>query len=228
MEEVTLLNQMLLFARVLSLTEEDRLVWNADPSGMFSVKYANEWLTLSYGPMVKLPDLIWKNISAPKMQFISWLAWKVKLKTFAFLQNIGVLDQNGCTLCIFCRSEIETGDDVLLHCGFVWKIWSEILLWCGVQWVLPGSIIILLNWWDGVKFKGMEKLIWEAVPSTIMRNVWKARNACKFEGKNVNWESLSESVKVNIALWVKFNLKGLAYSVNDSLQIGVHKGLLSL
>lgn len=100
---------MLLFAHVLSLTEEDRLVWNADPSGMFSVKYANEWLTLSYGPMVKLPDLIWKNISSPKMQFISWLAWKVKLKTSAFLQNIGVLDQNACTLCIFCRSEIETG-----------------------------------------------------------------------------------------------------------------------
>lgn len=148
MEEVTLLNQMLLFAHVLSLTEEDRLVWNADPSGMFSVKYANEWLTLSYGPMVKLPDLIWKNISPPKMQFISWLAWKVKLKTFAFLQNIGVLDQNACTLCIFCRSEIETGPCVTA----LWfclenLVRNTVMVWCSMGLTsLHYYLIELVGW----------------------------------------------------------------------------------
>ncbi|KAL7250716.1 hypothetical protein ACSBR1_012687 [Camellia fascicularis] len=42
MEEVTLLNQMLLFAHVLSLTEEDRLVWNADPSGLNRLMLKNQ------------------------------------------------------------------------------------------------------------------------------------------------------------------------------------------
>ena len=95
---------------------------------------------------------MWINYLPPKVQFFGWLAWKHKVKTSVFLQRIGVLDENASALCVFCKSEDESVDHVLISCQLVWKVWGGLLQWWGVLWVVPGSVVCLLQWWPGYNF----------------------------------------------------------------------------
>lgn len=44
---------------------------------------------------------IWKNIAPPKVQFMSWLAWRGRMKSAAFMQTVRVLKPNASILCVF-------------------------------------------------------------------------------------------------------------------------------
>lgn len=164
-----------------------------------------------------MPRLLWKGISPPKMQFTCWLAWRSRLKTFVFLQSVGVLDPNGSSLCCFCHSCAENVSHVFLHCQFAWSIWSEVVKWWSLVWVVPENITQLLDWWSGFKFKKMLKGMWNALPSVVMWYVWKARNEIKFAGSDVNWCGVCESIELHIAFLVKYHTKGLVFLVNDLL-----------
>lgn len=122
MEDCFQLIHILQSSPALSEVKDDRLVWRAEASGLFTVKSVYDWLNLNLGPLPTVPRSIWKNIAPPKMQFTCWLAWKDRLKTLVFLQNIGVLDPNVGPLCIFHNSNDEEVNHVLLHCPFAWKI----------------------------------------------------------------------------------------------------------
>lgn len=92
-----------------------------------------------------MPRFIWNNISPPKVQFLSWLVWKGRVKTSVFLHHIGVLRGEDVTQCIFCKSDLETVNHVLLLCPFSWKIWSAIIDWWGLFWVCLALLWICLS-----------------------------------------------------------------------------------
>lgn len=103
-------------------------------------------LQIECGPKLYVTWLIWNNSSPPKVKLFTWLAWKGRVKTTVFLQRIGVLSNNVCTNCVFCRDGLESVNHILLLCPFVWssfkfqklegQIWSSIrsaLLWSCVE-----------------------------------------------------------------------------------------------
>lgn len=163
----------------------------------------------------------WSNwtIYNLKNQSHSVYFWKI---FFCFwikyiFESIGVLDPNGSSLCCFCISCAEDVSHVLLHCNFTWRIWSELVKWWSLVWVVPESVNHLLDWWSGFKFKKILKCMWEALPSAVMWFVWKARNEIKFAGSVANWCEVCDSIKLHIALLVKYHIKGVDFSVNDLL-----------
>lgn len=121
--------------------------------GGFKVHFVYDWGLVSNGPIQRSVDLIWNNFSPPKAKFFSWLAWKGRLKIKELLHRFGIFECVYGLNCIFCHEATESVDHILLHCPFVWQIWSAIVSWWGFQWTMPSSIKGLLMWWLGWKFK---------------------------------------------------------------------------
>ncbi|CAL5334565.1 unnamed protein product [Camellia sinensis] len=214
-EDLRRLYEMLSNAPALVEGTPDSLSWAADSSGLFSVASAYKGCELSLATNSKIADLIWKNVSPPRVQFFGWLAWKGRIKTSYYLQRIGVLSDGFDPRCIFCKGEVENINHVLLFCPFTWRIWSRILQWWGIQWVLPGSISCLFNWCIGIKLQKQEQMIWRAIPLAVLWSVWNRRNECIFGNAQVDIDDLCESIKVRIALWVKSSCPSINYSVFD-------------
>ncbi|CAL5331040.1 unnamed protein product [Camellia sinensis] len=74
------------------------------------------------------------------------------------------------------RTEVEYDDHVLLHCLFVWLVWSHVIRWWGLVWELPGSVNDLLQWWAGVNLSKLERKIWNSILFAVLWSVWKLRN----------------------------------------------------
>ncbi|CAL5372109.1 unnamed protein product [Camellia sinensis] len=214
-EEVHRLNVLLAEVPNLNPLTEDYCLWRASNSGVFSVASVWKRLELVNGPTVSISKFLWKNAAPPKAQFFSWLAWKGRLKTAEFMQRIGAIPANVTTLCVFCKAEVETINHVLLLCPLVWKLWSALVNWWEVQWVTPGSVVILLDWWSGMKFRKKEFNIWKVVPLAMLWSLWKLRNECLFNNGTADFAQIVEQMKVRIALWIKSYVKGVNYTVHD-------------
>ncbi|XP_028091616.1 uncharacterized protein LOC114291928 [Camellia sinensis] len=174
-----------------------------------------KFVVATAGVSLSITRLIWLKCIPPKVQVFGWFAWKKRLKTKKFLLKLGVINQGISTACVFCGSEGESVNHVLLWCPFVWKIWAEMLNWWDVQAVIPGSVENLLLWWAGGKWRKIEKKIWRAIPLVVMWSIWKCRNECLFRATIPNLEDLCDLIKHRIAFWVKPHLSDLHYSVHD-------------
>ncbi|KAL7215451.1 hypothetical protein ACSBR1_027587 [Camellia fascicularis] len=141
-----LLNQ-LAAGPVLRPNQVDRPVWSASNSGQFSIASLYKLVVGNLGPTLSVNKLVWLKFIPPKVQVFGWMAWKKRIKTKEFLQRLGILTVNGsnlCNLCVFCKSEFESVNHVLVCCPFVWSVWSHMLNWWGTQGALPGTVDQLL------------------------------------------------------------------------------------
>ncbi|XP_028086494.1 uncharacterized protein LOC114287362 [Camellia sinensis] len=216
-EELGRLYEMLLNAPVLREEMSDRLRWGTKTSGLFSIASTYKWCKWSFVDNSRIVDFIWKNVSPPKVQFFSWLAWKERIKTSSYSQRIRVLSDDIDINCIFCKEVVESVNHVLLFCPFTWKIWSRILNWWGIQWVISGSVNSLLNWCTGIKLKKQKNMIWRALPLAVLWSIWKQKNDSIFNNVQVDLDGLCESIKVRIVLWVKTSCPSFKSLVDDSV-----------
>ena len=98
--------------------------------------------------------------------------------------------------CIMCRSNGETVDHLLLHCGKVYRLWSLVFRSFGFFWVLPRSVAdALFGWWN---WPGKHlSSIWNLAPLCLMWCLWRERNRRTFEDK----ESLDDQLlAISVAL----------------------------
>jgi len=214
-EEAYRLSCLLSSAPILCSTNPDELLWCADPSKLFSVSSIYKWTESSLGSAIPVAASLWNNFVPPKVQFFGWLAWLGKVKTSYFLHRIGILTGNVNLGCVFCHIEVESVEHILLHCPFVWRLWSDIICWWGLQWVIPGSVHGLLEWWSGSVMQRLEKKIWMAIPLATLWSTWKHRNECVFGASQPNLEALCDLVKVRVAMWFKASKIQVDFSIND-------------
>ena len=73
----------------------------------------------------------------------------------------------------------------------------------------------LLIWWQSFKFKKRKKLFWEAIPMTILWDVWKRRNDLKFSKVIFDWYGLVDSVKCRVVSWIKLKAYMKEYFIDD-------------
>lgn len=168
-------------------------------------------------PDLSVAKWLWKIAIPSKLQFFGWLAWQGRVKTTAFLHRIGMLPADASTLCVFCRSEVESVSHVLLHCPLVWKVWAAMLSWWDVCWATLSSIVALLQWWSGIRFKKKVLYIWKIVPLVVLWSIWKFQNEIVFNNGQANFSDLVEVVKLRVVFWAKSCVPGLQYSVHDFL-----------
>lgn len=175
-----------------------------------------KWMEASQGVDFTIARCIWNNLAPPKVQFLSWRAWRGRIKCSEFLQRIGVLSPNVSALCVFCRSELEFVNHVFLHCPFIWKLWANLVVnWWNYKWVIPGTVEGLLLSWLGIKMKKKMQAVWKTLPPAVMWSVWKNINDCVFNKVQPDWNALEDLIKARVALWVSSSLKGFNYSVHD-------------
>ncbi|CAL5373601.1 unnamed protein product [Camellia sinensis] len=118
---------------------------------------------------------------------------------------------------IFCKTQQETIEHVLLLCPLVWRIWSGLLQWWGVVWVVPSSIEGLLHWWAGLYCNKEERRIWRAIPLVALWSIWKHRNECLFQGSQPKMLELQEFIITRLAIWLKAAFKEFQFSIYDFL-----------
>lgn len=99
-DEMVRLVNLLQLALTTGLYQEDRAVWKASSSGIFSTASMYNWLESANGPISKISRLLWQNIAPPKVQFFGWGAWKGKVKTSVFLKRIDILNGSTSTSCV--------------------------------------------------------------------------------------------------------------------------------
>ncbi|XP_028071521.1 uncharacterized protein LOC114273902 [Camellia sinensis] len=145
-EELLRINGILRGAPTFNLQVNDLALWSAAKPCQTLVSIFYNHTNLALGPNVIFSRWVWINYLPPKVQFFGWLAWRNKVKTLVFLQQLGILDRDSSTLCTFCKSQQESIEHVLIFCPMVWRVWSELLQWWGVVWVVPRSIQGLFQW----------------------------------------------------------------------------------
>lgn len=214
-EVVSKLNDLLYNAPTLNAEVEESCSWLACSSRSFIVASVWQKMESSKGPEKSITRSIWRTIAHPKVQFLSWLAWRGRIKSSDWLLKIGVLNPNASTLCVFCKFEVETMNHVLLYCHLIWRVWSDIVKWWNLFWVIPGSMDEFLQWWSDIRYKVQMNKIWKVVPLAMLWFVWKLKNECVFNEAKPDFADFTELVKVKAALWAKSNLKELKYSVHD-------------
>ncbi|CAL5376573.1 unnamed protein product [Camellia sinensis] len=114
---------------------------------------------------------------------------------YYYLHRIGILNANVDVCCVFCKEGEETINHVLLHCPYVWMIWSYFVKRWGMQWVSPGSVQGALQWWYGCSMRQIEKKLWSVIPYAIFWSIWKQRNESVFNGVEPNFSALCETIE---------------------------------
>ena len=142
---------------LLKANVADCLTWNATSSGGFSVSSVYQWFELGFGSNSLISTWLWKAPAPPRALFFGWLVWRGRIKSASYLHRIGILNANVDVCCVFCKEGEETINHVLLHCPYVWLIWSYFVYRWGIQWVSPGSVQSALQWWYGCKMRQIEK-----------------------------------------------------------------------
>ena len=111
------------------LRESDRVIWNLNSSGKFTI--ADTWQHLRMKQTeVQWWKLLWFPTTIPKHSFIGCLAIKNRLTTKNRLLQWGIgVDP----LCKFCIHQMEDREHLFFQCSFTNRIWKVIMALCLVS-----------------------------------------------------------------------------------------------
>ncbi|CAL5387765.1 unnamed protein product [Camellia sinensis] len=218
-EEVVRLVNLVSNTLELRADKVDTLCWVAENSGCFSVSSAYRWCenSLQSSDFGTISKMIWQSVSTPRAKAFVWLAWRQRLKTSSYLQWIGVIPAVANTQHVFCKTEAESINHVLLWCPFVWRVWADIFFWWGSQWVMPATVDGVLQFWAGFSGTSFERKVWNVLPVAALWSIWKHRNEVLFSELQPDLCGLCEIIKTRTAMWVRAANVKLPFSVNDFL-----------
>ena len=99
-----------------------------------------------------------------------------------------------------CRSNGETVDHLLLHCGKTYRLWSLVFRSFGFSWVLLRSVVdTLFGWWNWPR-KHLSS-IWNLVPLCLMWCLWREQNRRTFEDMDSSDDQLLASFSSTLFDW---------------------------
>ncbi|KAK6792023.1 hypothetical protein RDI58_011104 [Solanum bulbocastanum] len=184
------------------LTEEgDKTWWMGSTSGELTIKSAfdmlrckreEEWRANMQGKQIPF-----------KLSFLLWRIWKGRIATEENLKRMGVTIASRCYCCE--EFEEETTQHLFLTAPIAQKLWKQFA--SGIQ--QHGCLKqMITGWWEAntpIKLQ----FIFQAIPSIILWELWKRRNARR-HGLDINFYKLkSRCVNTIIQLinmkypWIK-------------------------
>lgn len=196
---------------LISIGQNDKLVWAGSFSNSFSVKSLYEMARPQASIANAAFDLIWSNVAPYWVQCFCWLVHLRKIKSSEYLLKIGIIQNEEEAFCKFCSLQLESVDHLLLHCDPVWQLWAKILDWWGVRWATPKTLVDLFLWWKDWNMKNDKKVIREVIPMATLWTIWNLRNNLFLEEKAPDWNGTSDLLKIRVALWVKSKMGGNVY-----------------
>ncbi|XP_071711442.1 uncharacterized protein [Rutidosis leptorrhynchoides] len=147
---------------------DDEIVWLPSVSGVFNVAEAMRFLVImDNSHTLDWKILIWNNRVPSKISIFHWLACNRSIPVKDNLIRRHILPAHNSSLCVWCESEPETVEYLLLHCSWSYNIWSALFNWWNIRWVIPKSILYFSGDW----FYGMgigDKKFWRLIgPVTL-------------------------------------------------------------
>ena len=160
---------------------QDKIIWPAHASGIFSI--ASAWnLLRSSKENSTLHGLIWYNHHVPRYSLILWLASRGRLST---MDRPMLGTTTGSRTCILCGSEDESHNHLFFQCTYTGFFWNRLTSFAQQQW--PE-----VNWenvlqWAGKKFikkKRFNCLLAKHMLATAIYFIWIERNHRIFQRQN--------------------------------------------
>ena len=198
----------------------DSRIWKEDGSGIFSVKSFFETIARSEEDIIFEPcNMIWKTGIPTKVRVLAWQAALRKVNTSDLLQVRRPFQQLSPSWCVMCKSSNESLGHLLIHCPFVYSIWSNFRREFNLISVFPVSWFdLLIVKWYLIGDKKKSKVLWRCICMAVLWCVWKERNARIFEDKEENEEKVWLRVKSLASLWAFSSKKFGILSMSDILR----------
>lgn len=140
-----------------------------------------------------------------KLSFLLWRIWKGRIATEENLKRMGVTIASRCYCCE--EFEEETIQHLFLTAPIAQKLWKQFASCAGIQ--QHGCLKQMITGWWEVNTPIKLKFIFQAIPSIILWELWKRRNARR-HGLDINFYKLkSQCVNTIIQLinmkypWIK-------------------------
>lgn len=166
----------------------DKLQWNSDSKGRFTVK--NWYNTLiqqrNYNQQEScLPlQLIWDSQVPARIIFFLWEVNKQAVQTKARLCK---MFHDKDPTCSRCSSEVETINRLLLECDFTEQIWEEIAGGFVVQLPHHDTLTSRIKLWSSKRWiQDTTSWFWSKAPSAIWWSIWAHRNAVIFKDQKAD------------------------------------------
>jgi hypothetical protein len=188
----------------LQIDRFDRRVWRLDPSSVYTVRSAYNFITVN-GPVTsEVPvSSLWHKDVPLKVILFAWRLFRDRLPTKNNLYHRHVIGVDA-QLCVGGCGEVETSSHLLLHCTVFGAVWHYILRWLGLLAVLPGdanSHFHQFGFLGGVAKtrRAILQVIWFAVTWEI----WKERNNRIFKNKFCSITQVVDKIKSLTFTWLK-------------------------
>ncbi|XP_058742674.1 uncharacterized protein LOC131615213 [Vicia villosa] len=164
---------------------EDRVFWNLEKNGIFSVRSAyrycvNEAIDTSHLRINKNWDLIWNMKIPPRVKNFLWRLCRNCVPTRTRLIDKGV----GCPdSCVIYGNGYENNNHLYFQCPKSIVYWEKVGLWQTIQQLVNNG-----GDFSSVVFSFLQVSTHEnqAVFSTILWSIWKSRN-------NALWNQIEDS-----------------------------------
>lgn len=151
----------------------------------------------------------WKSIALqqhihPQHRFIFWLAAQRRLATVDRLNKFGIQVPMQC---IFCDSATETLYHLFFECYYTKQLWARLLQWLGIRRTI-GIWHNELQWVNQCeKRRTGQGVIVSCVFSMMIVLIWKERNNCRFQQRQVIWDKICRKIIVHV------HVKGCALQI---------------
>ena len=182
---------------------EDKRIWLADSSGLFSCKSAFAWLRRGNSfPVNHHAKCIWKLSIPVKVKVFVWILVLDKLNVQSILQRRRPYPSLSPGWCILCKRHNESIDHLFLHCDFAFRLWTNILKEFGTEWVIPRSTKDLLTLGQGLSLTKKGKTCWKVAVSATLWAIWLERNKRIFEETEETIESTWNRIRLWVTIWL--------------------------
>ncbi|KAL4580506.1 hypothetical protein LXL04_016702 [Taraxacum kok-saghyz] len=177
----------------------DRVVWELEPTGAFSVASVRHFLD-----NVNLGDsgveTRWNNFVPKKLNVLLWRIARDRIPTRLNLYDRGVdLDT---LLCPVFRTIGESSSRLFSLCPELAPLWSRIAGWWAVGIPSPMSIASLVGWADVVALSVDSKKTFDAVVILTFWIIWCYRNKLLFGTVKPKKEDLFDDIRLLSYFWI--------------------------
>lgn len=201
-----------IFNYQLAPAGEDTRIWTSSRDGTTSSAIFYQHLRPSF-PTVNWGDWIWSSYIPPRRSITTWKAIHNKLPTLDNLRTIGFM---GPSICIFCMSNEEDMDHMLVRCTFTHTIWLRIFDIFHLTMPDFNGFHELVLFAMARRFSTQVSALWRLVFVTLVWILWSTRNRWIFENKQFSISSVLHRLLRTVHEQGNL-LKGTMYNSVDDL-----------
>ncbi|KAL4291112.1 hypothetical protein GQ457_14G017520 [Hibiscus cannabinus] len=181
---------------------EDRLVWEPNVHGVFSVSELSSVMhSFDLSSDLIGAFRVWDVGVPPKIQCFLWFVLLGRLPNLAMLSDCGIDIGRVSLACVFCGQGRDEIEHIFYSCRLAGMVWDFFFSWWHVLVVLPSCFMDFI--FQGVDsfFSGYLRHWWLIGCVAVLWSLWLARNEAIFNSKVVSFSEICFLLKFCAFHW---------------------------